>query len=56
MFPDFIGSIIRHSLTSAGGALVAKGLIGAATVEPLVGAVMVIGGVLLSIINKVRNK
>lgn len=51
-----IGSIVRHALTTFGGALVAKGVIEASMLEPFIGALFTLGGVALSIFNKVRAK
>lgn len=47
-----IGLSIRHTLTTLGGALAAKGLIDGSSVEPLVGALLVIGGIVWSGIQK----
>lgn len=52
MNTDIILGIVRHVLTGLGGALVAKGVIGATMLEPTVGAVMTIIGVLWSIYSK----
>lgn len=49
------GLIARHVLTAAGGALVAKGVLAAAQVEPIVGAVLLLGGVIWSAIQKARS-
>jgi hypothetical protein len=46
------GAFARHILTTLGGVLVSKGLIESSMVEPLVGALLVIGGVVWSIIQK----
>jgi hypothetical protein len=46
------GLIIRHALTTAGGGLVAKGIISASMLEPTVGAVMTLGGLFLSYLQK----
>ena len=51
-----IGTLVRHGLTSAGGALVAKGILEAAMLEPVVGSLMLLGGVVFSIIQKLRAK
>lgn len=55
MYAAIIGSFFRHALTSVGGALVAKGILQAAMLEPTIGAIMTLAGVVLSIINKKRN-
>lgn len=47
-----LAGVARHFLTTVGGALVAKGVIGATMVEPLIGAVITIGGVIWSIVQK----
>ena len=49
------GSIIRHALTTFGGALVAKGILDASMVEPLVGAILTLAGISFAIINKIRK-
>lgn len=48
----FLGAIARHALTTAGGALVAKGVIAGGDLPGIVGAVMSLGGVAWSLINK----
>jgi hypothetical protein len=48
------GLLARHALTVAGGGLVAKGVISASMLEPTVGAVLTLGGVLWSYIQKKR--
>lgn len=53
---DIIFPVLRHSLTSAGGYLAAKGVIAASTVDEVVGAVVVLLGVLWSIIEKKVDK
>lgn len=55
MNPSTLGGVAaRHILGAAGGALVAKGWIAASMVEPLTGAVMLIGTVIWSILQKRR--
>lgn len=49
-----LGLLARHLLTTAGGMLVTKGLIDPAQVDPLIGAVLVVGGVIWSVIQKKR--
>jgi hypothetical protein len=49
-----IGAFARHLLTTLGGILVSKGLLESSQVEPLAGAVLVIGGVVWSLIQKKR--
>jgi hypothetical protein len=52
MNPQIIGGILRHVLTTAGGALVAKGLTDSAGVEAIVGGLLAIFGVIWSITHK----
>jgi hypothetical protein len=47
-----LSGLLRHVLTTAGGALATYGIVEESQVEPLVGAVMVIAGVALSAIDK----
>ena len=49
-----IGAFARHMLTTLGGVLVSKGLLESSQVEPLAGALFVIGGVVWSLIQKKR--
>lgn len=49
------GLLIRHTLTTAGGGLVAKGIISASMLEPTVGAIMTLGGLLLSYLQKRKS-
>ena len=49
-----LGLLARHLLTTAGGMLVTKGLVDPAQVDPLIGADLVIGGVVWSIVQKQR--
>jgi len=49
-----IGAFARHILTTIGGMLVSRGLIESSAAEPLAGAVIIIGGVIWSIIQKKR--
>lgn len=51
MNPVILG-LVRHILTAVGGALAAKGLIGAGDVELVVGALTTIAGVAWSIYDK----
>lgn len=46
---------IRHALTTAGGALVTKGVLDAATLESGIGALMVLSGIAASIISKYKS-
>jgi hypothetical protein len=49
-----IGAFARHLLTTLGGVLVSKGIIESSHVEPLAGALLVIGGVVWSLLQKKR--
>lgn len=46
---DKISGVVRHVLTFAGGYLVSKGFVDAATLDQLVGAAITIGGVIWSV-------
>lgn len=52
MNPDDIQGVIRHVLTTAGGALVTDGILTNGQLSDLVGALMVIGGIGWSIYQK----
>ncbi len=52
----FVGGLIRHGITTVGGALVANGSISGSDLEMLAGAGAVIVGVLLSFIEKKLRK
>ena len=52
MLKPAILALIRHVLTVAGTALVAKGYVQASEVEPLIGAMLTIGSVIWSIADK----
>ena len=52
MLKPAILALIRQILTIAGTALVAKGLVQASDVEPVIGALLTIGSVVWSIIDK----
>jgi hypothetical protein len=49
-------AILRHLLTTAGGALTANGLLSSAQVQDGVGAIMVLCGVVWSLINKYQHR
>jgi hypothetical protein len=48
------GLLARHLLTTLGGIAVAKGFIDASQLEPVAGALLIIGGVVWSIVQKQR--
>ena len=52
MLKPAILALIRQVLTVAGTALVAKGLVQASEVEPLIGAMLTIGSVIWSVADK----
>lgn len=56
MYAMIIGSVLRHALTSVGGALVAKGILEASMVNEIIGAVSTLAGIALSLVQKYRNK
>lgn len=47
-----LAGFVRHGLTSAGGSLVARGLMTASQLDVAVGAVMTLVGVVLSAVTK----
>jgi hypothetical protein len=49
---EYISSLIRHSLTSVGGSLVAKGVLTATAFDEIVGALIIIAGVVWSAASK----
>jgi len=51
-----LNGIVRHILTAAGGALVAKGMIGEGELELVVGAIITLAGVAWSAIAKRKGK
>lgn len=51
-----LNGIVRHILTAAGGALVAKGMIGEGELELVVGAIITLAGVVWSAIAKKKGK
>lgn len=55
MLTDSILAIVRHALTTFGGAYVANGLITGAQLETLVGSVVAIVGVAWSLVEKRRR-
>ena len=48
------GLLARHLLTTLGGIAVTKGLIDESQLEPVAGALLIIGGVVWSIVQKQR--
>lgn len=48
----FLGPIIRHAATTAGGALVAYGIADEATAAQIVGGLTAAGGIALSLVEK----
>ena len=49
---DTINGIARHMLTTAGGALVTKGVVTATTLDQGIGALMTLVGIIWSIASK----
>jgi hypothetical protein len=43
-----LGTLLRHGLSTAGGALVAKGVMSAAMVEPITGVALTLASLFLS--------
>jgi hypothetical protein len=52
MNKDMILGLARHILTTLGGVLAGKGVIGASDVEIAVGAVVALAGVIWSVVDK----
>ena len=50
-----LSGIVRHVLTAAGGALVAKGYADEATVQALVGGLIALIGVIWSVVSKKKS-
>jgi hypothetical protein len=48
------GLLARHLLTTLGGIIVTKGWIDSSQLEPITGAILIIGGVVWSVIQKQR--
>ena len=55
MLKPAILAIVRQVLTVAGTALVAKGYVHASDVEPVIGALLTIGSMLWSVVDKRRR-
>jgi hypothetical protein len=53
---EIASSVVRHTLTTVGGSLVAKGLITATLWDQVTGAVIVLAGVAWSLISKAVAK
>lgn len=53
---DIVLGLLRHTLTTFGGAMVAHGYIDAGQVEPVIGAMVVIAGAAWSAIEKHQRK
>ena len=53
---EIFTSLLRHFLTSAGGALVGKGILAASVVDETVGALLTIIGVVWSVVEKKFKK
>lgn len=49
------GLLARHLLTGVGGALVSKGIITTSMVEPVLGAITLLGGVIWSYAQKKKS-
>ena len=50
-----LNGLVRHSLTAAGGYLVAKGMIDEGSVETVVGAIIALAGVVWSAVAKKKD-
>ncbi|MGO8916227.1 MAG: hypothetical protein ACLQJR_09995 [Stellaceae bacterium] len=56
MSQDDILAILRHVLTTAGGALVTDGVLSSSQLQDGVGAVIVIAGIAWSLANKYQHR
>ena len=52
---SIILGIVRHALTSAGGALIAKGTVTSVTLDQGIGAIITLVGIAWSVIEKKRQ-
>lgn len=53
---EIFTSLLRHLLTSAGGALVGKGILAASVIDETVGALLTLVGVVWSVVEKKLKK
>ncbi|HXZ02283.1 MAG TPA: hypothetical protein VEI03_19975 [Stellaceae bacterium] len=56
MSRDDVLAILRHVLTTAGGALVTNGVLSASQLQDGVGAVVVLAGIAWSLFNKMQHR
>jgi hypothetical protein len=56
MNQDDVLGVVRHVLTTLGGALVADGVLSSSQLQDGVGAVVVIAGIAWSLINKYQHR
>jgi len=54
MFKDILGSLLRHAVTSAGGAIVAQGVITSDQFTQAVGALTTLAGIAASLYQKFK--
>lgn len=52
MSKEVVFGIVRHALTFAGGILASKGIIDAGMVETAIGAIITLGGIAWSVVEK----
>ena len=50
-----VGLLVRHGLNAVGAVLVSKGLLTASMVEPFTGALLLVGSVVWSIVQKKKS-
>lgn len=55
MNKTILALLARHAINAAGAILVSKGLLAASLVEPVSGAVLLIGSVVWSVVQKKRS-
>ncbi len=56
LMKDTILGVVRHTLTGAGGSLIAKGVLTTNTLDEAVGAVITLVGVIWSILSKKKTQ
>jgi len=53
---SIIAGLVRHAITTYGGALVSQGLISSSDLETGIGALVTLGGIVWSIVHKISLK
>lgn len=55
MNKTILALLARHALNAAGAVLVSKGVLAASMIEPITGAVLLIGSVVWSVVQKKKS-